>query len=349
MKDSFPEEYNGFLSETFFYPENKTFLEEKFKNYNINVKDLWLVKPKHGSLGNGIHLFEGFEKTKETDFLLTKYITYPHLLYGYKYDFRVYVLVTGIAPLKIYLYKEGLTRISSEKYSLDEKDFKDNYKHLTNVSLNKKNEGLFKIASDVDTEEGNRWSLTAYENYCKKNGIIYENIREQMRDLTIKIILSVHKEYLEEIQKNKLETRNFFQMSGLDFMLDENLRLFFIEANDRPSVYMGDINDRKLKPQLIADVLNIVGITPYSHDYKENFRAYESKEEKKEYKEGQNESEDERILRDVEESICEIERPKGNFELVFPLKNNIDKYKKLFRVNLKENELFWQKIKEMDD
>ena len=340
MKNKFPNDYN-YLSESFLYPEDKKLLKEKFKDYKIEENNLWLIKPKSGSLGKGISIFFNFE-TSPDDFLLTKYISHPHLINNKKYDFRCYILITGIAPLKIYLYKEGLVRFASEEYSLDLKNLKNNYKHLTNLSLNKKNTKYFKKAKNVDTEEGNKWSFKAYENYCKKNNINYENIKNQIKDIIIKEILSSHKELYEGVKNiNKIKTRNFFHLYGFDFLPDENLKIFFLEGNDRPSLMINDINDKKLKPQLVADILNIVGIVPYSHDYKDDFIDFDNYKKNKfpYYK-----NEDERVEFEVEDSLCEFGRPRGRFELIFPLKENIKEYKKYFEVDLKENELLWEYI-----
>ena len=35
-----------------------------------------------------------------------------------QYDLRVYVLVTCLNPLRVYLYEEGLVRFASERFSL---------------------------------------------------------------------------------------------------------------------------------------------------------------------------------------------------------------------------------------
>ena len=70
--------------------------------------------------------------------LASKYLDDPHLIYGLKYDLRVYVLVTNFNPLKVYIYDDGLVRFATEKYSKDPKTLSKKFVHLTNFSINKK-------------------------------------------------------------------------------------------------------------------------------------------------------------------------------------------------------------------
>ena len=67
---------------------------------------------------------------------MQQYIHNPLLIDEYKWDLRIYVAVTSINPLRIYVYEEGLVRFASEKY--DTKDLKNVFSHLTNYSINKK-------------------------------------------------------------------------------------------------------------------------------------------------------------------------------------------------------------------
>ena len=328
MRKDFPKDFD-YMPETFGYPEDKKIIEKRFKNYKIDENDLWLIKPKTGSLGDGIYMFENLEKTPDV-YLISKYISNPHLIHKLKYDFRIYVLVTGLSPLKLYLYREGMVRFATEEYTLDKSHLKELYRHLTNVAVNEKNKKDYKKAVNADTDEGSKWSLQVYENYCKKNGIDYNYIRKQMGDIAIKSLLSVLDQFYDKMIENGTKDRNHFKLFGFDYLVDDNLKVYLLEINDRPSLLMGDINDRKLKPQLVADVLNIVGIIPYSHDYNDDFETYDKYSSLNE------------VQDNVNSAICELGRPRGRFDLIFPLKENINYYKKFFRREYKENTLLWK-------
>jgi hypothetical protein len=72
--------------------------------------------------------------------VVCKYISNPLLINKHKFDLRIYVLITSIDPLRIYVYNEGLARFASHPYEMTKETLKNLYQHLTNYSINKKSE-----------------------------------------------------------------------------------------------------------------------------------------------------------------------------------------------------------------
>jgi tubulin polyglutamylase TTLL4 len=128
------------------------------------------------SCGRGIKVIGKHTKIFRKDgYLASKYVARPHLINGFKYDLRVYVLVSSFDPLRIYVYNDGLVRFATEQYSLDPNDMKKRFIHLTNFSVNKKNEN-FKDnqGTGVDEENSSKWSFKALKKAYEENGINYD-------------------------------------------------------------------------------------------------------------------------------------------------------------------------------
>jgi hypothetical protein len=109
---------------------------------------MWIVKPANLSRGRGIYLIDDVSEVNVDDTnVISRYISNPLLINGHKFDLRIYCVVTSFEPLRVYIYKEGLARFASEKY-VGNKINKDNmYVHLTNYSINKKNDNFIQNES----------------------------------------------------------------------------------------------------------------------------------------------------------------------------------------------------------
>ena len=69
------------------------------------------------------------------------YLDDPYLIDGLKFDLRIYVLIFGVHPLRIYIYNDGLARFATTPYeSVQTGDIKNLFMHLTNYSINKNSE-----------------------------------------------------------------------------------------------------------------------------------------------------------------------------------------------------------------
>ena len=78
------------------------------------------------------------------------------------------------------------------------------------------------------------------------------------------------------------------------------------------------------------DTFNMLGITPYSH--------------KKFYKEKEISLDDV-----INNAFCELSKDRGNYELLFPKEENINRYLKYFLSAVEENNIFWNKILDNND
>ena len=77
--------------------------------------------------------------------------------------------------------------------------------------------------------------------------------------------------------------------------------------------------EKKDKINLFIDTLNLVGIIPYSKKSEEPLnKKFNFKTE---------------IDDNLNNAFCELQRPRGDYELIFPKRENINKYKKFFIYN----------------
>ena len=93
------------------------------------------------SQGKGIFLTRNIEDVLNGHkYVVQRYIKNPFLIDGLKFDLRIYVLIAGTDPLRLYIFEEGLTRFATEKYQPpNDSNLNKNFVHLTNYSLNKAN------------------------------------------------------------------------------------------------------------------------------------------------------------------------------------------------------------------
>ena len=328
MKKIFINDFD-FMPETYNYPSNKYIIENKFKDYHLNLNDLWLIKPTHQYGGRGISFLFSLKAIQYKEFVITKYIKNIDLIKGKKYDIRFYVLITGLNPLRIYLYNEGLVRIASEKFLVTASSIKNNFIHLTNTNINKANKNYIN-PNNSRNQNANKWNISMYKSYLKDNNIDWENIKGKIKDIIIKIIISVHINLKEENQRQNVNDQSFFDLLGFDILITDNYIPKLIEINYIPDMTIYSNLEKPLKYNLFIDTLNIIGIVPFSRNTWKTLNKniiYESDIDEK-----------------INNALCELERPRGDYELIFPTKINISKYSKYFFDNSKENLVFWDKI-----
>jgi tubulin polyglutamylase TTLL5 len=223
----------------------------------------WIVKPTASSRGRGIFLLRDLEELPMDSAIISMYVERPMLIQGLKFDLRLYVLVTGFDPLRIYIYREGLTRFASSTFSTDtEEDLKDVYKHLTNYSVNKFAHNFVENQDANLDNFGHKWSISALNKHLKCLGVDIEALWGRIIDVVIKTLLAVERAVNNRTKNMVMWRQNCFELYGFDILIDEDVKPWLLEVNLSPSMQADSPLDRRIKAHLLAEALNLIRIRP---------------------------------------------------------------------------------------
>jgi len=167
--------------------------------------------------------------------IVQDYIPNPLLLDGKKFDFRMYLLIASTNPL-IAFYHDGFLRVSLAQYDVksDEKKVL-----LTNLALNQqiydKAKGGF-LYEGMDEEElkiAQQWSFERLKDYLLEKRIISDpNWLDNYLRPEFKKAMT---HFLRMAADGFLKDSTLYELYGVDYMLDTDLNLWFIEANSGPA------------------------------------------------------------------------------------------------------------------
>ncbi|XP_059157230.1 tubulin polyglutamylase TTLL5-like isoform X3 [Physella acuta] len=243
----------------------------------LKDKGPYIVKPVASSRGRGVFLINHPDQVPlDENVIVSKYISSPLVIDGFKFDVRLYVTVTSYDPLVIYLYEEGLTRFATVKYEKNVKHLRNQCMHLTNYSVNKKSQDYVKN-DDPDVEDyGNKWSMGAMLRYLRSEGKDTAALMMRIEDVVIKTILSVESSVATACKMFQSFRGNCFELYGFDILLDENLKPWVLEVNLSPSLACDSPLDLKIKTNMLCDLFSLAGII--CHDPMMRTRQQQSKQ-----------------------------------------------------------------------
>lgn len=167
--------------------------------------------------------------------------------------------MTGVNPLRVYIYEEGLTRLATEDFSLAGGRF-DKFAHLTNFAVNKKSD-KFKI-DEAQDGVGNKWSLAALRAHFERCGLSYDQVRMDIEDIVVKTLLSIEHKLFTAADSCLQYRNNCFELLGFDILIDAAQKPWLLEVNLSPSLGCDSALDLRIKSGLIVDLLNLVGVFP---------------------------------------------------------------------------------------
>ena len=119
----------------------------------------------------------------------------PYLIDNLKFDLRIYVLVYGVDPLRIFVFREGLARFATEEYVGPYKNNLDNlYMHLTNYAINKNADNFEANEDSGEDDVGHKRSVTSVlkhiEETEKDSGMTMAKMWGLIDDIAVKTMLA---------------------------------------------------------------------------------------------------------------------------------------------------------------
>lgn len=237
--------FKPFFPRTFILPTDK---EALYRFMKIHPNTQFISKPPGGSCGNGIKIvkFSDFYSIPN-EHVVSEYIQKPLCIDGFKFDFRIYVLVTSFAPLRAFVYKEGLARFATESYSNSTQNV---YSHLTNATLNKHGP---KWCSEF------KWKLSeALHEINHRFGHSCEEVMQIILDTVARTLAIIQHVMTPNERRSAIDP--FFELFGFDLLLDKNFNMWLLEINTFPSMNFDEDVDFEVKAPLIAQSLSIAGI-----------------------------------------------------------------------------------------
>ncbi|XP_047034327.1 tubulin monoglutamylase TTLL4-like isoform X9 [Helicoverpa zea] len=247
----------GIMPKTYVLPHDLKLLKHDWEKYAAN-NERWIIKPPASARGTGIKVVSKWTQIpKKRPVVVQRYVSKPYLINGNKFDLRLYVLVTSVHPLRIYLYKDGLARFASVKYNDELAFLNDRYMHLTNYSINRLSKN-YTPNEDFAACEGHKWTLQTLLQYLKsEKRVDIDSLWEAMKDLVIKTIISGEASISSLTKANITSRYNCYELFGIDVLLDEDLKPWLLEVNISPSLHSASPLDIHVKGPLVATVLNI--------------------------------------------------------------------------------------------
>ncbi|XP_049420353.1 tubulin polyglutamylase ttll6 isoform X1 [Epinephelus fuscoguttatus] len=328
MLKLFPKDYNIF-PRTWCLPADYS----DFQAYTRAKKSkTYICKPDTGCQGKGIIITKSSKDIQPGEHMICQvYVSKPFIIDGYKFDLRIYVLVTSCDPFSIFMFKEGLARFCTTKYSEPTHGNVDDVcMHLTNYSINKNSENFVR-----DEDTGSKRKLSTLNKLLESISCNTDKMWNDIEDVIIKTLISAHpilKHNYHTCFPNHTTGSACFEILGFDVLLDHRLRPWVLEVNHSPSFTTDSQLDREVKDALLYDTLVLINLGACD-------RRKITKEERRRVKErlqqnSTREARSEELRQCQAATVEQMERYEakhlGGFKRIYPREGG-EKYDKYFK------------------
>ncbi|XP_075223063.1 tubulin tyrosine ligase-like 15 [Lycorma delicatula] len=197
---------------------------------------------------------------KQNDSFVQEFVDNPLLVDGHKFDIGVYTIITSIDPLIVYIYNgDILFRYCPEKYypfdpnKVDKYVVGDDYLPTWEVPSLKRYFNNFGYNM-----------RDSFNAFMKESGKNPDKIWNQVEE-AIRIICLYKESAIQKVLSSYPSKRNFFEMVRFDFVVDDKLNVYVMEANMSPNLSSAHFPpNRILYEQVLFSLFSLVGLASFA-------------------------------------------------------------------------------------
>lgn len=287
----------------FILPDENAAFENHIRSLNIQLNatnnestnhksppSAWIFKPDRGSRGNGITIISTSVLAAQFDKLIVadrrrriaqRYVSNPLLLDGYKFDLRLYVLVTSFQPsFTAYLHPEGIARFCSLPYHDDDHRHDDGgrggsdvethhppLRHISNTSIQSEAAVASVVEkmriNDVTCAAQNMMTMSALFSLLEARHFPRHVILPRILRL-LQFVLQTFAPHMSVSTEEKKEGREEVGMKGahvgfygFDVLIDEEGEAWLLEINNLPDMKVTNHVHAAVKSTVLYDVIRL--------------------------------------------------------------------------------------------
>ncbi|XP_076176739.1 tubulin polyglutamylase TTLL13-like isoform X2 [Ptiloglossa arizonensis] len=256
MLKLYPKDYN-FFPKTWCFPADHG---EAMAYAKQKRSKTFIVKPDTGCQGRGIYLTRNLKDVRPNERMICQvYVARPFLVDGYKFDLRIYALITSCDPLRVYVFNDGLVRFATSRYKEPTGHNTSNvFMHLTNYAVNKHSRMYV-----IDDEVGSKRKISTLNKWLVMKNIDVDELWRKIDEIIIKTILAGYptlKHSYHTCFPMHDKTYACFELLGFDVLIDWKLKPYLLEVNHSPSFHTDAQIDKDIKEGLLMDTFEMLNL-----------------------------------------------------------------------------------------